>query len=202
MLGAEVVDRTIQIHRTVQRRRLACQSSTPPNQCCNTRAKGGVQPFDVSSVNGTSALCSLQQGLHLVHGALDQTPLMGDNSFASILPDDLGHRDAIPRSQTRTPDLTRADGLSKDRVDGLGVRLAAIHAEQQRTTQGTSADFLHQRRDQACVATGAEHATQPKSGTNLQRDGHPHSVALNLHSNLVSLDLGKVFGFSLPLEGG
>lgn len=106
MIGAKVVDTTNQIHRAVQGRCLARQSSTPPSQRRDARPKGGIQAFNVRRVDSASALRPLQQGLHLSHRPLDQTALNSDDPFAGILFDDLGHQDAIPWPQSRTPDLS------------------------------------------------------------------------------------------------
>jgi len=107
------------------------------------------------------SLCLLQQGLHLTHGTLNDTALNGDDSFASVLFDYLSHQDAIPRPPTRTPSLPRMDGLPKDRANGLDVRPAAIHTQQQGTAQSSGTDMPHQRRDQGCIAAGTEHPIQP-----------------------------------------
>ena len=54
MRGAEIIDRTDQIHAMLQRQRAARQRSTSACQRCQTRTKRRVQPLDVRCIDHAS----------------------------------------------------------------------------------------------------------------------------------------------------
>jgi hypothetical protein len=141
-------------------------------------------------------LGSLHQSLHLSGGPLHQAPLNGAGTlwvpFAGILFDHLGHEDAVPRSQMRSSCFAGPNRFPKDGADGLDVRRAAVHAEQQRSAQSTGTNLLHQGCDQRGVTASTEHPAQPESGTDLHRHSHPDNAPLDFHAYFVSLYLSQV----------
>ena len=112
MIRAEVVDRANQAHRRVQRRRLACQGR-------DASAEGGVQPFDVRSIDRAASLRSLQQSLRPRSGAVHQATFDTDQLLARTLLDHLGQEDIISGSKTRSTRSTHLNRFPKDSADGL-----------------------------------------------------------------------------------
>src|SRR4030067_3152580 len=137
VLGAEVVDTAHQIHEWLQGVRVADQRSTAPYQDGQARAEGGVQPLDESGVELGSAMAFCQQGLSSYQTALRHAPADVDHPLTLVAFDHLADVNVWPGDQPGTSTLTIRQRAAEHQLHRLDIGDEAIHADQQRASQGT-----------------------------------------------------------------
>ena len=161
VLGAEVVDTGHQVHERLQGLWVANQRPAAPHQDRQARAEGGVQALDESGVELGSAVALCQQGLGSFQTALCHVPGNVDHPLSLAALDHLADVNVWPGDQPGASTFAIWQRAAKHRLHGLDIGDKAIHADQQRASQSTSADDLHQAQDQVLVSLFGDHTAQP-----------------------------------------
>lgn len=194
MIGAEIVNRTHQIHSPSHTLALTGQCPPTTNQTHNPGAKCPVQSLNVGHIDLPSSLGMFQKALYLLCAPLDN-PSHHFNHFSTCIPfDNLGYQNPIPRSQLRASRLPGLDRLPENGTNGANVGLVSIHAKEQRATQGCCPHLLHQVQNQAIISMGSEHSSQPQASACLYSHCHPEDSFLHFHPDFVHLHLAEVSG--------
>ena len=133
VLGTEVVDAAHQEHERFQGFRIANQGSTAPNQNCQARAEGSIQPLDEGSVELGSTVAALKQSDRLFEAALRHTS--GDiyDTLALITFDYLTDVNVRPGDQPGTPAFAARQRRAKHQLNSLDIGDEPIYADQQRS---------------------------------------------------------------------
>ncbi len=192
VICTEVVDRADQVQTVLQAGGLTSQRASTTDQSAQARAKGRVQAFNVSGMDGRGRLGLLQHGFDLGGCALHDPTQHTDDPMAGIPFDDLRNQDAVPRTQSRSARLARGQRFTQDLLNRADIGTKAIRAESQRPTQGAGSNFLHELNNQVIVALCTHRPTQPQAATHLQGTGQPDDAALFFHAQLVQLYLSQV----------
>src|SRR4029453_11251060 len=97
MRGAEIVDGTNQIHPDVPRGGAPGQGPAPASQRHQALAEGGIEPFNVGSIeHARAALRAAAELFDLRGGAGDDTTLNTDHAPLDRVLDDLGNMKHLP----------------------------------------------------------------------------------------------------------
>jgi hypothetical protein len=130
MRRAEVVDAANQVHALLKKIRSASQGSAAPRQTGQALAKGGIEPFDVGSVETTITLAALEHPPNHGFTALDNAALdLQDTPDAPL--DDLSDGDFRPSHQLRSPYLAGIERRTKSPSKGFEVAGKAINRQKQ-----------------------------------------------------------------------
>src|SRR6266403_2275154 len=192
MRGAEVVDGAHQIQTMLQRHCPARQRPTPPCQCCEPLAKGGIEPFDVGGVDDTVALRATPERLDARGRTRNNAPLNGDDALLLIAFHDLCDQDMPPRSQPGTPMGSRPRRVAKRLANRSDRGTQPIGTEQEWTRQRASTHPRDETTNARQVTVGAHGASEPQAGIDHQRQGHPHDAPVGLDTDLVGWYLPEV----------
>jgi hypothetical protein len=192
MIGTKVVDTAQDIHTNPQGFRLTSQGASAADQGAEPLAEGGIEPFDVSGVNPTGALSSLDQAGNHLSTALDDAPLNAQLTGNPLF-DDLNDGNLRPRSQTGTARLTLARQFRpKGALKSPDVAAQAIHSQQQGPTQSHRSDLVCQVLNKGFVSVGANRSPQPQASGDHHRQGHPDGATLRFDLDLVRLYLAQI----------
>lgn len=143
VLGTEVVGAAHQEHERFQGFRVANQGSTAPNQNCQARAEGSIQPLDEGGIELGPTVAALEQSDCLFEATLSHTS--GDiyDTLALITFDYLTEVNVWSGDQPGTPAFAARQRRAEHPLNCLDIGDEAIYADQQRSGQGTLANDLH-----------------------------------------------------------
>lgn len=129
-LSTEVVDAAHQEHERFQGMWVANQGSTAPNQNCQARAEGSIQPLDEGGVEFGPTVTALEQSDCLFETALSHTP--GDiyDTLALITFDYLTDVNVWPGDQPGTPAFAARQRRAKHQLNSLDIGDEPIYADQ------------------------------------------------------------------------
>src|SRR5215211_1468552 len=139
MSHAEVIDAAQQEHGGVNRLGSASQSAGATGKTVKSLTKGGIEAFNVGSVDDAALLGRgeqvREQGLCALHNA----PLYGQDCSLTTL-DHLRDEQVRPRAEVRSSALPRVNGGAKSLSKGPHITLPAIDRQQEGTLKGDGAD--------------------------------------------------------------
>src|SRR6266699_402554 len=209
MRGAEIIDRTDEIHAMLQRQRAARQRTPSACQRCQPLTKRRVQPLDVRGIDHAFPLRPASERLDACRRTIDNAAFGLDHPPPLVALDDLGDQNMTPRTKSGPSALPRGHGIAKGFPNGPDVRHQAISTDQQGTPCRTALHPRNQPPDQGQVPLLADLTTQPQARLDHHGQPHPHDAALFLHTDLIGLHLPQVTGLfdqvllhGLPLSPG
>ena len=195
MRCAKVVDTPHQIHRTLKRLELACQSTSPTYQNRKARAKCPIKPFDVAHMCSRGGLCLFYQGLYPLgctpNDASDD-PHHSPGLLLGMLLDDLHDAQMVPKAQSRTSPLASEDGGAKHLLNRRNIGSQTIDTQQQRTIQRTLMHLLDETPNQCTISADTNDASQPQASGDSHCHRQPGNATLVFDPYLISLYLTQV----------
>jgi hypothetical protein len=192
MISTEIVNTAQDKHAGLQGLGLSSQSSGAAGQMGQAFPKSGIEPFDESGVDAALTLTGLDEGRDLVGTALNKASLNGQ-AASSALFDHLHQVQFGPGPQFGPPTLPVARQFgAKSAIKSPDITGQTIHRHQQRPTQGHRSHLSDQGFDQGFVSATTNLATQPQSGRDHHRHGHPDHPSLQLGSDFIRLHLSQI----------
>ena len=193
MRCAKVVDTPHQIHRTLKRLELACQTPSPTYQNRKACAKCPIKPFDVVHMCSRRGLCLFYQGLYPLRctpNDASDDPHHSPGLLLGMLLDDLHDAQMVPKAQSRTSPLASEDGGAKHLLNRRNIGSQTIDTQQQRTIQRTLTHLLDETPNQCTISAGTNDAIEPQASGNSHRQ--PANATLVFDPYLISLYLTQV----------
>lgn len=193
MHGAEVVERSRQVHAFMERCQPARRAARAPAKAGQSLAERRVQPLDVGRVQHLTAGRAPQQRQKQARTAVNQPMECPAYRPAEILFHHLGDSQLWPRYQPGA-----ATGARLPRPKGASYRInvgaQAIADEQQGPKLAAGCYDGKQAADQLAVSGRTDDPAEPQSCRDHQRHGHPNHPRLGLEPYLISLHLDELAG--------
>ena len=204
MAGAEIIKGPQQKHGCVQSLLALGGVPTATGQNRQAFAKGGVEPFNVSSVDEQAPL-GVDQLLHHKRWRAAQNALGQAKDRCAALSglfDDTGDGERFPALQLATSPLAVARHLvPKGPQNGIRIGGPAIcNDEQGASTAGTTADASQQAVGQGAITARTDDSSQPEASADHHRHPKPQQDATAFDPNFVGLHM-RQFQFSLFNDG-
>jgi hypothetical protein len=195
MLGTKVVDRSGQVHRSIQALAMTSDSPRLATECSNMTAKSAVEAFDKSGVQNTTASDLVAQPFNRFRAALHDPSFDAFELLASISFDDLYNVEVGPFNQLGTPTLSAPTWFAENFFDLSRVARKSISDKEQASVQPTGGAFdpLDQFAEQTSIAHRSDAAAQPQTCGDFDGHRHPaHNPRKQLDTNLVHLDFAQL----------
>ena len=113
MIRAEVIDGADQVHPVVQGGGASCQGTSLTRERGQPLAEGGIEAFNIGSVDHTVALREASELLDLCGRASKNAAHDTNHVSVGVVLDDLGNMDVFPGTQTGTTSLAGGERITK-----------------------------------------------------------------------------------------
>ncbi len=186
---AEVLDCPDHRHPGLPGQRAPGQGSPSPRQRGEAFAEGRVEPLDRRGVAHPVTVRATPQRLDPGGRALPDAMRTLDHPPLGGALDDWGHAEGAPRTPPGAPGGAGSLRVTTRLAHGPERGAQPIRTAHHGARQGTRTHALHQPPHQRHGAVLAARASQPHTGTDQHRQGHPHAPPVGLDADLVGLDL-------------
>jgi hypothetical protein len=197
MNPTEVVGTAHQIHPRCQG--VGVPGDRPTATCPRAQgaAERGVEPLDGRRVDPRPGAGRLENRRDRCGGPPDDPAGDAHQASSGVVRDHLAQQQPGRRHQQRPARTAGAHRIAEDPGEGGPIAGQAIDANQKTQAVSGAADHPYHGHDQAQIAVGADHPTQPEPRRDGHGHGHPEPPGDRLDVELVGLDVSQ---FAPPAE--